>query len=221
MSYALLIAAAVALAAIYKFLPNKRFFPYFCAICLIVFIAAVAIHERSSNEEVKITPAQIEKIHSQQKIFADWYAEYQKDIDTLAGNWRRYHGLIENFKAEGEDPDIGDFYDQMSELEKDVLDEQLKVHMVEVPKGLDDKISGRVSGLIKKMQTYADAQTKTVTMTKESAYPVAKNNPEVLKKKINEIMIRESPAGLFIAEEVAAVRAELTLPEEFEKEAAK
>ncbi len=213
MSYALLTAVAVALAAIYKFLPNKKYFPYLCLISVTVFFAATAVHRQNTGEET-ISRAKYENIHLQQKIFADWYAEYQKDINRLDGNWLSYHTLVENFLNEPEEPNIADFYEQMSELEKDFLDEQLKIHMLNIPPELDAKTEKPVAALIKKMQHYVDAQTKTVTLTKEAADPKLKTAPDLLKKKITEIMIRESPVGLFTAGEVSAIRDALTLPEE-------
>ncbi len=210
MIYVLPIMAAAALIALYKFLPNRKFFPYFCAMLLIVFFASAFIQNRLSQHE--IDRAQIEKIREQQQLFSDWYADYQKDIEQLDRNWQLYHSLIENLKA----AEIYEHstYEQLIDLEIDALAEQRHIHALKVPDGLNLECSMLLADIIKKTQDYVDAQTKTISLVKAAANPETFTNLNALNKKIKDITIRESPAGLFTAAEVAAIRDNLIVPGE-------
>ena len=88
MIYLLIIAAIVALAVLYKFSPTKKAFMIICTLLLIVFGTSAFIHVRQVQQE--ITRAQLEDLQARQKIFGEWYAAYQKDIDRLDQNWQLY-----------------------------------------------------------------------------------------------------------------------------------
>ncbi len=194
------------MVVLYKFLPTRKGFMIVCVVLLVVFSISYFIHGQQNQQE-QITREQIEELHKRQSIFGEWYAEYQKDIEKLDMNWQRYHNILdsldtmdeENFNAEA-------FYLRLKELEQESIDEQLKIHMMTVPAGIGTENSNYVESIIRKTQHYVDAQTQTISISAVEANPNQPKDFETLKLRLNEIMIRESPVGLFTAQEVAAIR---------------
>ena len=121
MLYGLLTAAAVALIALYKFLPNKKFFPYVCGTVIFIFGASAFIRDYYNN--AVMTRAQLEEFQLQQKIFGKWYADYQNDINSLDRNWQRFYKIVETLKT----AEVYEYstYEQLLELESETLDEQV------------------------------------------------------------------------------------------------
>ena len=211
MSYLILMAAAVSLIALYKFLPNRRIFIYFCTMLWIIFLISAFIQSQR-NESETVSRAQIEEIRRQQEIFGDWYAAYQKEIDHMDRNWQLYHSIIGNLKT-AEIYELST-YEQFTELELDALDEQKNIHALKVPAGLNGKYAELILEIIKKTQAYVDAQTKTISATRIEADPVHFKDLKVLNRTIKDIIIREAPVGLFTATEIAAIREMLVVPGE-------
>ena len=204
MIYLVLIAAVVTLVLLYKFSPTKKIFMIICAVLVVVFGASVLISEQQRHE--KLSRAQLENLQAQQKIFGDWYAAYQKDIERLDRNWQSYHNIIDGLKA----IDAQNFNDEalhmrLFDLEQETIDEQLKIHMLAVPPQLGEESRVQVEEIIRKTQRYVDAQTKTIILSEKATTPPV--DLENLKIRLNDIMIRESPEGLFTAQEVSAIRA--------------
>lgn len=206
MIYLILIVTAVTLAILYKFSPTKRIFMIICAGLLFVFGASAFISEYRQQE--KLSRTQLEELQEQQKIFGEWYAAYQKDIDRLDRNWQSYHNIIEGLKAvDAQSFNAEAFNTRLANLEQDSIEEQIKIYMLVAPQSLNRESRALVEELIRKTRQYADAQTKTISLSKsESTPPVELEN---LKVRLNDIMIRESPEGLFTAQEISAIRAAL------------
>ena len=97
MIYLILTAAGVTLILLYKFSPTKKIFVTICAVLLVVFGASVLISDQQRQE--KLSREQIEALQEQQKIFGEWYAAYQKDIERLDRNWQSYHNIIDGLRA--------------------------------------------------------------------------------------------------------------------------
>lgn len=207
MIYMILITAAIALALLYKFSPTRKGFMIICALLVVVFGASAFIHGRQVQRE-QITRAQLEELQERQKIFGEWYAAYQKDIDRLDRNWQSYHNILdslntmdaENFNAEA-------IYLRLKDLEQESIDEQIRIHELAAPQGLDKENRALVEAVIKKTQRYVEAQTQTISSSKSAAIPPVEL--EILRLKLNDIMIRESPEGLFTAQEISAIRSAL------------
>ena len=211
MIYVLPVITAAALFALYKFLPNRKTFVYFCAALLAVFCISAFIQGLRSQQAV-IDRVQAEEIRQQQKIFSDWYAAYQKDIDHLDRNWQLYHSLVETLKR-AEIYELAT-YEQLSDLEADALAEQNHLHALSVPYGLDEECHALILEIIRKTHAYADAQTKTITAARAAANPETVTSLAALNRRIKDITIREAPAALFTAPEIAAIRKKLTVPGE-------
>ncbi|MBQ3337289.1 MAG: hypothetical protein IJG80_07800 [Selenomonadaceae bacterium] len=207
MIYALIIAAGVTLALLYKFSPTRKGFMIVCTLMLVVFSVSLLIHGRQVRQE-QITRAQLEDLLERQKIFGDWYAAYQKDIDRLDRNWQLYHNILDGLKAtDAQSFNAEAIYLRLKELEQESVDEQLKIHMLSPPPALDSDNRYLVEVVIKKTQRYVDAQTRTITLSAQAATPPV--DLEILQARLQDIMIRESPEGLFTAQEISAIRAAL------------
>ena len=211
MVYFFVILGVAALIALYKFLPNRKIFICFCATLITVFCVSAIIQMRYNTEEV-VSRVQIEEIRQQQKIFGDWYAAYQKDIEHLDRNWQLYHSIIKNLKT-AEIYELST-YEQFVELETDALEEQAKIHALKIPAGLNQEYAVLLQEIIKKTQNYVDAQTKTISAAKMAADPAKFLDLRNLNRMIKDITIRESPAGLYTATEIAAIREMLVVPGE-------
>lgn len=193
---------AVALILLYKFLPNKKIFPYFCVALLLVFGVSAFLQNRNTTE--KLTRAQIEELQFRQKIFGDWYADYQKNINRLDLNWQRYFSIVNELKT----AEVYEYktYEQLIDLEQASLDEKKIIDELKVPSELDEISKKLLDSIIKKTKAYASAQAKTISLTRQIANPAIVTNIDEMNKKINEINIRESPTGLFTASEISAIR---------------
>lgn len=193
---------AVALILLYKFLPNKKIFPYFCVALLLVFGVSAFLQNRNTTE--KLTRAQIEELQFRQKIFGDWYTDYQKNINRLDLNWQRYFSIVNELKT----AEVYEYktYEQLIDLEQASLDEKKIIDELKVPSELDEISKKLLDSIIKKTKAYAAAQAKTISLTRQIANPAIVTNIDEMNKKINEINIRESPTGLFTASEISAIR---------------
>lgn len=206
MIYLILIAAVVTLALLYKFAPSRKIFIIICAVLLVVFATSIFISEH--NRQEKLSRAQIEKLLERQKIFGNWYAAYQKDIDRLDRNWQSYHNIIDGLKSvDAQNFNAEAFHMRLLNLELDSIEEQLKIHMLAAPSGLDEESRELVELVIRKTQKYVDAQTKTISLSEKASIPPVEL--ESLKARLQDIMIRESPEGLFTAQEISAIRSAL------------
>ena len=207
MIYAILIAAGVVLALLYKFSPTRKGFMIICALLIVVFSVSAFIHGRQVQRE-QITRAQLEDLLERQKIFGEWYAAYQKDIDRLDRNWQLYHNILDGLNStDAQSFNAEAVYQRLKELEQESLDEQFKIHQLNPPPALDRKNRDFVDVVIKKTQRYVDAQTRTITLSAQAATPPVEL--EILRLRLHDIMIRESPEGLFTAQEISAIRAAL------------
>lgn len=213
MVYVLFVIATVALVLLYKFFPTKKIFAGFCVLLIIIFGVSSFIQHRKAEQEI-ITREQIEIIREQQRVFGEWYANYQKDIEQLDRNWQLYYNIVNTLKT----AEIYEYttYEQLKELEWMAIDEQVQVYNLEVPRELDDECHILLSSVINKTKIYSDAQVKVITLVCALANPegVEDFNLADLNNKIKNITIRESPVGLFTATEISAIRDKLTVPEE-------
>lgn len=207
MIYIVFIAVAVvALVVLYKFSPTRKSFLLICTLLIVVFGASAFIHGRQVQQEV--TRAQLEDLQARQKVFGEWYAAYQKDIDRLDRNWQLYHNILESLKTIDEQSFNAEaIYLRLREVEQEYLDEQIKIHQLSAPPELDRENRELVDAMINKTQRYVDAQTRTLTLSAQAANPPVEL--ENLKLRLHDIMIRESPEGLFTAQEISAIRAAL------------
>ena len=192
---------------IYKFSSSQKIFVIICTLLILVF-GASALFRIQQIEQEKITRAQLEELQERQRIFGEWYASYQKDIERLDRNWQSYHNIIEGLKTtDAQSFNAEAIYSRLKELEQESIDEQLKIYMLDAPQELDEDNRVLVEAVIIKTQRYVDAQTRTISLSATAANPPV--DLENLRLRLQDIMIRESPEGLFTAQEISAIRAAL------------
>lgn len=204
MIYLLLIAAGVALVLIYKFSSSPKTFIIICTLLIFVFGVSAFVRVQQVQHE-QITRAQLEELREQQKIFGEWYAAYQKDIERLDRNWQSYHNIIDGLKStDAQSFNAEAIHSRLKELEQESIDEQVKIHMLNAPHELGMDNRALVEAVIEKTQRYAEAQTHTISLSANASKPPV--DLETLRLRLNDIMIRESPEGLFTAQEISAIR---------------
>ncbi|MBE8954444.1 MAG: hypothetical protein SR2Q5_02080 [Quinella sp. 2Q5] len=209
MIYLLFAAAVVSLVVLYKFLPTRKIFLVICTVMVAVFGASAFIHGQQVQRE-QITRERMDELLERQKIFGEWYAAYQKDIDRLDRNWQLYHNILDGLNATDADSFNAEaLYLRLKELEQESIDEQLKIHMLTAPQNIGRENRRLVEEIIRKTQRYVDAQTQTISMSAFAAKDSTDADLDALKLKLNDIMIRQSPEGLFTAQEISAIRAAL------------
>ena len=203
LNVALLLIALAAFAVIYKNAPNRKVFVYFCFALGLMFCVGALVGMQTYSVP-SIDDEQRAELLRQEQFFIDWYSQYQRDIEQLDHNWQLYHSIVENYNEYK--ADLSDTYMRLQELERAVLSEQIRIHTMQPPDGLDEQCGELVGSVIRKTQLYVDAQIRTITLTKEAANPNVIEDHDALTRRFNDIMIRESPVGLFTAVEISALR---------------
>ncbi len=211
--YFLLFVCLLLLGLLYRYIPNRRVFWYFClTLGLVAGIAWLA--NRPPAPAPKMTEAEKYAMLQQQKIFIDWYAGYQKNIDQLDHNWQWYHNILENFKAGN--IDIQTAHVRLNQLDGDarLLRDQLRDSSP--PQELNDACYDLCIELNRKTADYADAQYRAITLCRAASDPIhlQTDDPQEQSRSLQEIMIRESPSGLFTAGEILSIRTQLSIPED-------
>lgn len=210
----LLVATVTSLTVLYKFLPNRKIFIYFCLSMVMVFVIAGVI-ARTQQPQESMNENERYIIQQQQNIFTEWYKDYQKDIDELDRNWQSYHSIIENFKTDNIDEET--LHERLENLEKDMRIEQVHIYTLKPPQGISAECSALIEEMLRKTQRYIDAQSQTISLTRsaveEEGFIKAKREDQI--HMLQNIMIRESPTGLFTANELSAILNYFKLPEDF------
>lgn len=209
--YILAVLAAVLLYLLYRYIPRRNIFYCFCL--TLVAVAALAYIARSPEPEPTLTAEQRAAIITQQQLFAAWYEDYQRDLTELDRNWQWYHQILEDFKADN--ISIQTTYIRLRQLDLDSQALKERIASRPVPTTLDDVCYDNVASLIAKTNAYADAQYKTIALTKAAADPArltTDDQPEQ-SRLLQMVMIRESPVGLYTAGEIIAIRNHLKIDE--------
>ena len=204
--------AVVLLALLYRYIPSRKIF---CAFCLVLCAASTIVFflwptpHRSSDAVVSQ-----EVREEQQQVFAVWYTDYQKDLEDLARNWQRYHKILADFKADI--ISIQTAYLRLAQLEKDSQALDTRIAGRTPPLALNDFCYDQSIELVRKAHAYADAQHRAIALTRAAADPanLSTDDQEEQSHMLQAVMIRESPSALFIADEIAAIRDYLAVPEE-------
>ena len=206
----LAVATIVSLAILYKFLPNRKIFIYFCLSLMVVFTIAGLI-TRSQQPQETINEAEINLLQKQQEVFTNWYGEYQKDIDQLDRNWQIYHGIIENFTADNIDVDT--MYERLMDLETEMRIEQVHIYTLKPPPEVGEQCNNLIEIMLNKTRQYVDTQTQTIVMSRavieSEGFTNASHREQV--HLFQDIIIREAPIGLFTADELSAILKYFTL----------
>ena len=183
------------------------------AIFLALFVFLIKTNQRQADE-VAMSREEIARLAEQQKLFSDWYNLYQRDIDDLSHNWQRYHHTIEAFKEDN--ISLSSCHERLSELAEEEGKLVERINARKIPDNLDPFLAEETRQLNAKTLAYAAAQYRAIALSRAAADPqsVRSDIQAEQSRLIQEIMIKESPAGLFTAQEVYAIREYLAMPED-------
>ncbi len=211
--YVLVILAAMAAYLLYRHIPSRRFAIFFC-LALLTAAGLFCFSYQAKPAAPMTSPEERAEIQQQQQIFADWYTDYKKNIDQLDYNWQLYHHILADFKADN--ISIQTTYVRLTQLEGDAGQLRDFLEQLEPPSALNDINYGLTATVIQKTRSYTNEQYKTIHATKNAADPskLLSNRQDEQSRRLEEIMIMESPAGLFTASEISSLKDNLTVPEE-------
>ena len=210
--YLLLALVFLALVLLYRWIPSRKIWAIFSLTLLLT--GAAAFWSFPPPPPPKMTPEERAEIHQQQEIFSAWYDEHKKNITQLDYNWQQYHNTLESFK-EGA-IDIQTTYVRLTQLAKDAKRTQSAVDAHVPPLALTGINYDLVAAVRQKTLAYAEAQQQAISRTKNAADPaqLLTSSPAEQSRILEDTMIRESPPGLFLAEEISALRENLTISPE-------
>lgn len=211
------IGAAVFAAALFFFFA-RHFFPKrrtlrFLGLTLIAVGAFFLCQMEPPSRRAVISPEEKAHITAQQQIVAAWYADYQRLIERLDHTWQQYHRVLSDFSEDI--IDIETTHERLIAVEAMAADGEAQIKRLAPPDALDEANHDLVAAILKKTQTYAEAQHQTIRLTALAADPERQTSTqqEEQSRQLRERMITESPAGLFTANELTALRENLRLPE--------
>lgn len=210
--YILLSLICIALVLLYRWLPNRKIWALFSLTLLLA--GAAAFWSFPPPPAPKMTEAERAEIHQQQEIFAAWYEGHTKNITQLDYNWQQYHNILDSFK-EGA-IDIQTAYVRLTQLTEDAKRTQAAVDAHIPPLALVGINYDLCAAVRQKTLAYAEAQQQAISRTRNAADPaqLLTSDPAEQSRILEDTMIRESPPGLFLAEEINALRDNLTIPPE-------
>ena len=215
----LIAIAVVSIAVLYKFLPNRKVFMWLC-LALIATFAIAGVVTRTRQEQETISQTEINALQGQQQAFTKWYTQYQREIEQLDRNWQVYHNTIESFTAEG--IELEQLQERLGDLETEARIEQVQIYTLKVPEGLGDECNLLTEQILKKTRDYADAQTQTIALSKattETEGFISVPHQEQVQL-LQDIIIREAPAGLFTATELSEILAYFKVAEDYQRKVA-
>lgn len=200
------------LMVLYRNLPNKKIF---FAFCLTLLVSASAVgYAFITQPAVDLTTDEstIRRITAQQQIFDGWYTDYKKQIDQLDYNWAQCQMIITDYH--NDNISAATVYTRLKLLEHQAQMTSDNLKKLEPPISLDDANYNLTMTLSQKTQAYATAQLTTITALREAAEPARLTDKGHAEQSriFREIMLRNGADGLFTSAETAALRANLTLP---------
>ena len=201
-------AAGAALVVLLLFLA-QRFFPrrsIFAIFCVVLLCAGAVFYATQGEKTEPLTTAERAHRAEQQMMVADWYAEYQGLIDQMDHNWRQYHRILSDF-----DEDVIDLttaYERLDELDAEAVKTLDTLSRMEPPLALDNDNYDLMTAIILKARAYAAEQRQTIRHTADVADPERQISEmqEEQSRRLRDVMRSESPAGLFTAREISALR---------------
>ena len=219
--YSVLIAisATAALIILYKYLPNRKVFTWLCLALVMVF-ATAGLVARTRQTQEPTSQVEIEALMQEQQAFTKWYAQYQREIEQLDRNWQVYHSIVENFVTET--IEVEQLQERLTDLEIEARVEQVQIYTLKTPEGLGETCSVLTEQILKKTRDYADLQTQTITLSKAAAEAETFVNAphEEQVRLLQNIIIREAPAGLFTATELTEILTYFKVIEEYQRQVA-
>ncbi len=194
---------------LHRFLPNRKVFFLF----ILVLAAAVIAWFYPREAPPTVSPGERARIARQQAIVSDWFGEYQELVEQLDHNWQQYHRVLSDFNEDI--ISIETAYARLRQLEVQAAQPAEVLGQMDPPIELEDLSYDIVTEMIFKTRAYANAQLQTIRLTAEAADPahLLSTQQEEQSRRLRDVMITESPAGLFTAEDIKALRESVAMPE--------
>lgn len=197
------------------FYPNKKILGIFC-----LTLAAASsfwllnVPQHYNTEKAGLTPQEKQLRQQEQQSFSSWYEEYKKKLEQLDQNWQQYHHIQADFKADN--ISIQTVYVRLTHLASRSAQLNEDIKALTPPATLSPGNSDLVKNIITKTIAYSNAQYMTIEHSRAAADPaqLLSKRQEEQSRRLQEIMIRESPPTLFTAVEISKLKDTLTIPDE-------
>jgi len=178
-----------------------------------ILVSAAALYFLRPEAVGPISPEERNARLQQQQIVATWHKKYQHTIDTLDHTWKRYHLVISDFNEDL--IDLDEAHERLLYLDRQSTATLDALTASEPPAGLDTTNFELVLAVLQKTRAYAKSQQQTIHLSATAADPERQLSEVQAEQSriLQEIMIREAPAGLFTANEISALRSNVTVPE--------
>ena len=196
----------------HRLAPNRKIFLLFSCIILMAAGALFFYRTQPAAPEPLTAEEQADRA-AQQQLVADWYVSYQTYIEKLDRNWQRYHRILSDFEADV--ISIEEAHDRLSELEKSSRALMNNTEQLEPPSELKSTNYDLTASIFLKVRSYAHEQHQAIERTAVASDPKLQetNNQEAQSRHLREVMVRESPTGLFTGAELAALRDHVDMKE--------
>lgn len=211
--YVIPVLALMLLALLYRALPNKRVFAFFCVTLALAGAISYTLCSHRAQAPAESSEDAYD-IAQQQQIFASWYGTYQKQLKQLDRNWRWYHQILEDFKEDN--ISIQTTYVRLKQLEEEEKALTAAIAENKPPLELHDACYDLTASIHQKTKAYAEAEQNAITLTRAASEPrfLPSDDQEEQSHALQTVMEKESPVGLFTASEITQIQDLLTLPEE-------
>lgn len=214
--YVIPVLALMLLALLYRALPNKRVFAFFCVTLALAGAISYTLWSHRAQAPAESSEDAYD-IAQQQQIFASWYGTYQKQLKQLDRNWRWYHQILEDFKEDN--ISIQTTYVRLKQLEEDEKALTARIAESAPPLELHDATYDQTAAMLQKTKAYAEAQQKAITLTRAASDPqrLTTDDQAEQSQQLQTVMEKESPVALFTAEEIAQIQANLAVSDDMQE----
>lgn len=210
-SVVLLIFVIILLYTGYRYLPRKRIFYLLTAIIIfscsiILYYANLQSHQNIITEEQKI------QILQEQPVFMTWYESYKALLEENDRTWVKYNNLVENFN--GGTISLIKFQTDIAKNKNDAEGIYKKLQPELPPQDLSDINYKLCYDILEKTRSYVAAQISVQQRTAEliNGQDFAGQAPSQQQEELNNIYILNAPVNLNVAQEIATIRDNLSLP---------
>lgn len=213
LAYVFLALAILLLVLLYRYLPSKRVFCFFCLTLALAGLISYTFWQHP-RQPSGISEEERYDIMQQQQIFAAWYGTYQKQLKQLDHNWRWYHQILEDFKEDNISIQTTNVRLKQLEEEEKLLTSAIAGNTP--PLELHDACYDLAVAILQKTKDYAAAQQNAITLTRAASEPkfLPSDDQEEQSRALQTVMEKESPVALFTASEITQIQALLSVPEE-------
>lgn len=207
----------IGLAVLYRHIPNHKIYFIFLAVVIVIVGILVTSYRSQQAKNAEITNEQKAAIQLEQQAFTPWYDSYKKHVEQLDYNWQRYQQIVADFKADNISIEVAHLrLEQVSQTSVEISE---SLSRLEPPMELKNENYDLTIELIKKIRDYSAAQQSVIKNTYIASDPLnqlSENQPDQANR-LEDIMIRESPTGLFTANEILQIRNNLLIKDDIEK----